>query len=657
MPPAVRIRPYKDFLTPALHRRFALATAVLAAVCYVEAVWIGEWNSFLWSWFPLGRAGIRTGLFFTCAFMIFILRVAQLHVGIRTSSSSFHTFTQYAPRYQTVQTALWYLFSAWFFSEIYVWSVPESAGLNRIKLAAKTSRPILNEKPIYLTVFLLFNALVQAGFHLWYDYDRIDIPLTKTGPEVSSEQSSHTAVLPMIQLKEKAMPLFIQCLKRVSIVAVVSPFIYSMNISLPIPFILPIYTFNIRESVWGFTRSFAKIFWNLTKAATPPNELPFHWTMVLRTIIAGLMLTLLWEFGNLAFSIYVAQAPLKNDRPITYESRDPNGSLLTGLKGKKLQTRAFAFWELVEIAQRYQGRQKAIFEDIDRVGGSAWSQILAACLETVNEINQRIEEYDPKKQAPVISAYEEQDTPEPISSLPRLLTESLKDEPRGGLVEKSEPAESRSRRYLEAVGSFAKSQGELSPPDKMSRRRQLKDDKKSAAIKAALPTKFQQSEGLQSILREQAIIILKLPFGKPFRQEYRKEIASVVLGTPHGDLGIIIDAIDSITRFAVCSLVEDKYGKVQKDIKKIVETYTKTIIQVQDFRTRLGAHWTDVEGKQESPEIDLLLAVLKGGLRELVDAFGDYSVELKINQTALRAAREAMNMAPPRQEDMEQRRR
>lgn len=45
MPPAVRIRPYKDFLTPALHRRFALATAVLAAVCYVEAVWIGEWNS------------------------------------------------------------------------------------------------------------------------------------------------------------------------------------------------------------------------------------------------------------------------------------------------------------------------------------------------------------------------------------------------------------------------------------------------------------------------------------------------------------------------------------------------------------------------------------------------------------------------------------
>ncbi|QSZ31639.1 hypothetical protein DSL72_001206 [Monilinia vaccinii-corymbosi] len=657
MPPTVRIRPYKDFLTPALHRRFALATAILAAVCYVEAIWIGEWKSFLWSWFPLGRAGIRASLFFICAFMIFILRVAQLHVGIRTSKSSLHTFIQYAPKFQTVQTALWYLFSAWFFSEVYIWSIPESAGLNRIKVAAKTSRPILNEKPIYLTMSLLFNALVQAGFHLWYDYDRIDIPLTKTGPEISSEQPSHTPVPPMIQLKAKALPLAIHCLKRVAIMAVVSPFIYSLNFSLPIPIILPIYTFNIRERAWGFTRSFAKIFWNLPRAATPPIELPFHWTMVLRTIIAGFMLTLLWEFGNLAFSIYVAQAPLKNDRPITYESRDPNGSLLTGLKGKKLQTRAFAFWELVEIAQRYQGRRKAIFEDIDRVGGPAWSQILEACLETVDGINQRIDEYDSERKPPAINVDEVQEITDSVSSLPRLLSEPLKDEPNGGLMKKPRPAESRSMRYLEAVGSFAKSQGELSPPDKISRSRQLKADEKKAATEATLPTKFKQHEGIQSILREQATLFLKLPIGKPFRQEYRKEIARIVFGTPHGDLGIIVDAIDSVTRLAVCSLVEDKYGKVQMDIKNIVEKYTQTIIKVQQFRTGLGAHWSDIDGRQESPEVDLLLAVLKGGLRELIGAFGGYSVELKISHSELRAAREAMNLPPPRLEDMEQRRR
>jgi len=40
-----RIRPYKDFLTPALHRRFARATVILMGLCYLEAVYIGEWNS------------------------------------------------------------------------------------------------------------------------------------------------------------------------------------------------------------------------------------------------------------------------------------------------------------------------------------------------------------------------------------------------------------------------------------------------------------------------------------------------------------------------------------------------------------------------------------------------------------------------------------
>src|ERR1700709_2596689 len=69
----------------------------------------------IWSWVPFGRAGIRTGLLFIPAFMIFILRVAQLHVGIRTSYSAYQTFTRYAARFETVQTAGWYLFSAYLF--------------------------------------------------------------------------------------------------------------------------------------------------------------------------------------------------------------------------------------------------------------------------------------------------------------------------------------------------------------------------------------------------------------------------------------------------------------------------------------------------------------------------------------------------------------
>lgn len=41
----LKVPPYRQFLTPALHRRFTGAAVVLSAICYVEAVLIGEKTS------------------------------------------------------------------------------------------------------------------------------------------------------------------------------------------------------------------------------------------------------------------------------------------------------------------------------------------------------------------------------------------------------------------------------------------------------------------------------------------------------------------------------------------------------------------------------------------------------------------------------------
>ena len=256
--------------------------------------------------------------------MIFILRVAQLHVGFRTSNCAAHTFKQYAFRYETIQTAGWYLLSAYLFSEIYIWSAPKSADLNRIKMMAKVNKPTLNERPIYLTSYLFFLALLQTGFHLYYDYDRIDMPVTKTKPEAVSDLRAHFVVPAAVQLRTKLPGLALDAFYRTVGMSVMFPIIYSLT---------------TREYAWRFTRFWAKVFWNLPKSGAVPNIRPFHWSALMQTATAGCLLMMLWEFGNAAFSIYVAQEPLKNDRPITYESKDPNGSLLTGLKGMKLQTR------------------------------------------------------------------------------------------------------------------------------------------------------------------------------------------------------------------------------------------------------------------------------------------------------------------------------
>lgn len=77
-PPKPRARPYSDFLTPSLHRRFTGAAAWSLLLSYVPAVWLGGAASF-WAFFPLGPATIRTLLVFICPLFIYFLRLANVH--------------------------------------------------------------------------------------------------------------------------------------------------------------------------------------------------------------------------------------------------------------------------------------------------------------------------------------------------------------------------------------------------------------------------------------------------------------------------------------------------------------------------------------------------------------------------------------------------
>ncbi|KAG9237587.1 nuclear envelope protein [Amylocarpus encephaloides] len=644
MAPATRIRPYKDFLTPAMHKGFATATGALFVLCYLESLAIGRWNSFFWSWFPFGRAGIRAGLLFIPAFMIFFLRVAQLHVGIRTSSSGWETFRTYAFGFHVFQTIGWYCLSAYLFSEIYIWSASESADLNRIKTNPKVNRPMLNEKPIYYTSFIFFMALVQAGFHLFYDYDRLNIPITKTKPIGSADQRAHLVIPPRALLKANLVSIVISCLRRVILVALVSPFLYVMSWG--------IFPFSIRSAAYSFTLWWAKIFWNLPKSGALPTIYPFHYEVILRTISSGFLLLLLWEFGNAAFSAYIAaQEPLKNGRPITYESRDPNGSLLTGLRGQKLQTRAFAFWELVYIAQGFEGRRKMIFEDIDRVGGSMWSQVRDVCLDVVNGIGGRITEYlDPNP--PVDEKDPARPKPEPLPRIAQPLKDGLANS--GDLFTAGPPPKGERQRAAEAVAGFAKRHGQSPPNDRIVAKSKIMLLKAEGAMLSKQQKQTLSSEGVTGLFKENIVRALQKSFGWPFRQEYRRRLNAIVLGSPYGDVGIIVDAVDSLTRFAVCSLKEDKYGNVQKDIKSIILSFTKVILELEGFRTSIGFHWTDVERKQESPEIDTVLAALKGGLSALVDAFETYAADLKISAADMREARTAATVVKKRAPEMTQ---
>lgn len=55
-----------------------------------------------------------------------------------------------------------------------------------------------------------------------------------------------------------------------------------------------------------------------------------------RIFYTSTMLMFLWLAGNKMFSLFLVRAPVKNGNPLTSESKDPNGSLLVGLRSKKL---------------------------------------------------------------------------------------------------------------------------------------------------------------------------------------------------------------------------------------------------------------------------------------------------------------------------------
>lgn len=282
-----------------------------------------------------------------------------------------------------------------------------------------------------------------------------------------------------------------------------------------------------------------------------------------------------------------------------------------------------------------------MFEEIDRKGGSTWSQILEVCLETINGVDNRIKQYLAPAPAPA-KPVQDQDDP----GLPRLAA-PLKE---GNIYSADSAPKSRSAAIAKNVGSIAKAHGQSpSPPSAVTLFGQAK-----TAVLTPEQERALSPEGIWAHVSPYAVQFLQSPLGWPFRQEYRRRMAAVVLGTPYGDVGIIVDAIDSLTRLAVCSLKEDPYGNVQRDIPTIIRTFTAIVMRLEGFKNSLGVHWTDVEKKQQSPEVDTILAALKGGLNELLDTFGDYSADLRLSPKDMREAREAATPVRPDMVEMKQ---
>lgn len=539
------------------------------------------------------------------------------------TASPSDTFLRYTFSRSTIQTFTWYIVSAFLYCEVYIFATSKRANLAWVDPGRSYERPRLNERPVIFRSLFLLVALSQAALHIYRDEDRLLIPevaidQTSTNEQEKAEASPATILK---RLQKAIGPVLQRALTLTIIVTFLGPFVY---------FLL------MRRSAWAMAHSIGKVFFTLHKSSKP-SGLTGVVPLAGRFFVSSSLLVMLWEASNQAFTTYASEEPLKKGQPLTADSKDPNGSLIAGLKAKKELPRAMAFWELSLITERFEERRKTIYQDTDRPNGSTWFQISGQCLAEIQNINNSILS-TLRPQAPQPAQAEQQ--PQPNQRIVRPLKEDN--------VFNAAPKSSSARDAIASgVGSVAKSLGSSPGQSPMSQSAQKMID--YGANKILTPEQQQNlnKTGLARQFHEYVLQFLRTPAGIPFRRRFSRQVNAVVFGAPYSQASNIHHAIRSLSMLVVSSLREDNMGEVQKDVRQVVQVFTTTIQNIQQLVQVLPPHWTDVDfSEREVPEVDELLVELRNGLERIIISFGEYADAVGLSRTELRAAKEAVNKRP-----------
>jgi nucleoporin NDC1 len=356
--------------------------------------------------------------------------------------------------------------------------------------------------------------------------------------------------------------------------------------------------------MWEIHLTLAKPFYDLSRSTAEPTRVPDLISILWNAGVIGMLLGCTWQVSSLLFITYIGQEPVKKDLPLSAASKDPNGTLLSGLKAKRDVVKTFAFWEMAIIAQNHPDRRKAIFTDIDRPSGPIWTEMLEAALKVLQQADERLIPPTPEA-AP-------SDEVQTIDSLPHIIPET-----RGGDV--IAPA-TPSRRNLVAklAVAGAKRLGTTPEPWRPKLDEAVKLIESSKAAGKAAAAEIKQS-----------------PVAWLFTSSTASTVNATVLGSPYGNAAILVDAIELVTRMLVSSLQEDLYGNAMRGVPAAVRQFTTTITLIETFMDDKALRDGTVF------EVDIILARLKAGLAELLAAFQNFLSETALGIAELNAAKKA----------------
>jgi nucleoporin NDC1 len=258
-------------------------------------------------------------------------------------------------------------------------------------------------------------------------------------------------------------------------------------------------------------------------------------------------------------------------------------------------------------------------------------------------MNSRIADFqNPSRQSPPRPAPN-------LQSLPRLAAPLKEDH----ILQAPSAPSNRLAKIESQLGTIAKSYGQAPPsPPPLSSVVSPRAKQYLNSARQKLLTPGQQEtlapSHVRAVFHDYLLRFLRSPAGAPFRQPFQRRVRSIVFGSPYSSFGRVIDAIDALSRLAVASLTEDKFGKVFPDVPRLIRTYVSTMTAVEKFVQGMGPHWTDVEGVGDKrvEEVEAVLLALREGLMMLVEGFGEFANELGLTEKEMAAARTLAGMDP-----------
>lgn len=569
--------------------------------------------SFFWAFFPLGKAGVKALLFSLSSLSIFMLQIATFNIGKRCTPSNWTTIRTLLLSYSTYTTVFWYMASAFWFCEVFVFTSPASTDLGWIINGGYGAPDKLNERPIYLRLFFLLLGALQAALHIYHDSSSLPLPVkSPVKPRDKPEEKIQEET--MIGKMLGTAPSLLQQATALSAIA-----------SLAGPFL---YTAFCRRTLWSWHIWWAKVFANIARSEAAPLTGFYIGSIMLRAFIFGIFLSLTWQLNLVLFRALMLREPAKDGKPLSTSSKDPNGTLLNGLNAKRELVKTFAFWELELIARGHPERRRDIFGDFERPNqGPVFSHMLNAALDVLKSIESRIKVLELPPQPPATTT----DVPHSNHThhLPRLLPNTIPA--KNQIYQPVNPAagDSRAGRLVNYASHEAKLVGSSSNPWSPPL-----DKTKQLAIDYSTPT----INNLQSRVEAAQ----QSPLGRYLLTTPTRLIKAAILGTPNGNPALTTFAVKSTTAILIASLTEDTFGKAVQGVPPAVQTLTTTVFAIESFvhKHTNGGIVSSYDAK-ELEEVVVIYAQLKASLRELLSAFQIFLSDVGLSIRDLNDARKA----------------